>query len=195
MLQSKNKITLKIILTCSLPLPFWVNVERITATHRTEKQWRHWHSRPEGYGRMMIPALVKCGWRLMGPWWGPSCRHTSAMPTPPLSARVSALVQMIDCPKARPQKLSGTPSSWYGGKCSFSSNGSQSIYLVLSQFSSVAQSCLTLCDPMDCSTPGLPVHHQLPEFTQTHLHWVNDAIQLSNLLSFPSPPAFNLSQH
>ena len=63
-----------------------------------------------------------------------------------------------------------------------------------SQFSSVTQSCLTHCDPMDCSTPGLPVHHQLPEFTQTHVHWVGDAIQPSHPLSFPSP-AFNLSQH
>ena len=63
------------------------------------------------------------------------------------------------------------------------------------QCSSVAQSCLTLCDPMDCSTPGLPVHHQLPEFTQTHVHRVGDAIQPSHPLSSPSPPAFNLSQH
>ena len=59
------------------------------------------------------------------------------------------------------------------------------------QFSSVAQSCPTLCDPMDCSTPGLPVHHQLPEFTQTHAHWVGDAIQPSHLSS-ASPPALNL---
>ena len=50
--------------------------------------------------------------------------------------------------------------------------------------------CLTLCDPMDCSTPGCPVHHQLPEFTQTHVHWVNDAIQPSHPLLSPSPPAF-----
>ena len=63
------------------------------------------------------------------------------------------------------------------------------------QFSSVAQLCLTLCDPTDCSTPGLPVHHQLSEFTQTHVHWVSDAIQPSRPLSFLSPPAFNLSQH
>ena len=61
------------------------------------------------------------------------------------------------------------------------------------QFSSVAQLCLTLCDPMNCSTPGLPVHHQLPESTQTHVHWVHDAIQPSHPLSSPSPPAFNLS--
>ena len=63
------------------------------------------------------------------------------------------------------------------------------------QFSSVAQSCLTLCDPVDGSTPALPVHHQLPEFTQTHVHQVGDAIQPSHPLSSPSPPAFNLSQH
>ena len=63
------------------------------------------------------------------------------------------------------------------------------------QFNSVAQSCLTLCDPMNCSTPGFPVHHHLPEFTQTHVHWVGDAIQLSHPLSSPSPPAPNPSQH
>ena len=65
----------------------------------------------------------------------------------------------------------------------------------LHQFSSVAQSRLTLCDPMDCSMPGLPVHHQLPEFTQTHVHRVGDVIQPSHPLSSPSPPALNLSQH
>ena len=63
------------------------------------------------------------------------------------------------------------------------------------QFSSVAQSCPTLCDPMNRSTPGLPVHHQLPEFTQTHIHRVSDAIQPSHPLSSPSPPAPNPSQH
>ena len=63
------------------------------------------------------------------------------------------------------------------------------------QCSSVTQSCLTLCDPMNRSTPGLPVHHQLPEFTQTHVHWVGDAIQPSHPLSSPSPPALNTSQH
>ena len=63
------------------------------------------------------------------------------------------------------------------------------------QFSSVAQSCPTLCDPMNRSTPGLPVHHQLPEFTQTHIHRVSDAIQPSHPLSSPSPPAPKPSQH
>ena len=62
-------------------------------------------------------------------------------------------------------------------------------------FCSVTQSCLTLCNPMNSRTPGLPVHHQLPEFTQTHVHWVSDAIQPSHPLSSPSPPALNLSQN
>ena len=69
-------------------------------------------------------------------------------------------------------------------------------YTTLSyQFSSVTQSCPTLCDLMNCSTPGLPVHHQLLEFTQTHVHWVGDAIQPSHPLSSPSPLAPNPSQH
>ena len=71
-------------------------------------------------------------------------------------------------------------ASWF--QCSF-------------QFSSVTHSCPTLCHPMDCSVPGLPVHHQLLEFTQTHVHWVSDAIQPSHPRSSPSLPTFNLSQH
>ena len=63
------------------------------------------------------------------------------------------------------------------------------------QFSSVTQSCRTLCDPMDCSMPGFPVHHQLLELTQTHVHRAGDAIQLSYPLVSPSLPGFNLSQH
>ena len=65
----------------------------------------------------------------------------------------------------------------------------------LDQIRLVTQSCLTLCDPMNRSTPGLPVHHQLPEFTQTHVHRVRDAIQPSHPLSSPYPPALNPSQH
>ena len=63
------------------------------------------------------------------------------------------------------------------------------------QFSTVAQLCLTLCDPVNCSTPGFPVHHKLPEFAQTPIHSVGDAIQPSHPLSCPLPPAFDLSQH
>ena len=69
------------------------------------------------------------------------------------------------------------------------------LFPILVQFSSVSPSCLTLCDPMNRSTPGLPVHHQLPEFTQTQVHLVSDAIQPSHPLSSPSPPAPNPSHH
>ena len=72
---------------------------------------------------------------------------------------------------------------------------SQSWAVYWNQFSSVAQSCLTLCDPMNRSMPDLPVHHQLTESTQTHVHRVGDAIQPFHPLSSPSPPALNLSQH
>ena len=75
-----------------------------------------------------------------------------------------------------------SPSNEYSGLISF-------------QFSSVAQSCPTPCNPMDCSTPGFPVLHYLPEFAQTHVHWVDDVIQPSHPLSPLSPPALNLSQH
>ena len=81
------------------------------------------------------------------------------------------------------------------GTCLWKSVKILVMYINWFQFSSVTHSCLTLCDPMDCSMPGLPVHHQLPEFTQSHVHWVSDAIQPSLPLSSPSPPAFNLSQH
>ena len=77
----------------------------------------------------------------------------------------------------------------------FSSLWPEKLKLFTIQFSSVAQLYPTLCDPMDCSTPGLPVHHQLSELAQTHVHWFGDAIQPSHSLSSPSPPAFNLSQH
>ena len=73
-------------------------------------------------------------------------------------------------------------------------NGSGSV-VYTDQIRSVAQSCPTLCDPMNPSTPGLPVYHQLPKFTQTHVHRVSDAIQPSHHLSSPSPPAPNPSQH
>ena len=75
------------------------------------------------------------------------------------------------------------------------SSGRTGIIWEFIQFSSVTQLCPTLCDPMDGSAPGVPVHHQLLEFTQTHVHWISDAIQPSHPLSSPSPPAFNLSQN
>ena len=87
------------------------------------------------------------------------------------------------CCSSQTRHLS-SPSAFCAFPCQFLS---QSV-------SSAAQSCPTFCDPLDCSTPGLPSHHQLPEFTQTHVHWVGDAIQSSHPLSFPSPPSFNLTQ-
>ena len=68
-------------------------------------------------------------------------------------------------------------------------------YFYNDQFSSVAESCLTLCDPMDSSTPGFPAHHQFPELAQIHIHRVGDTVKPSHTLSSPSPSAFNLSQH
>ena len=94
--------------------------------------------------------------------------------------------------------LQSFPASGSFQMSQFFTSGGQRIGVSASasvQFSSVAQSCLTLCDPMDHSILGLPVHHQLPEFTHTHAHWVGDAIQPSHPLLSPSPPALNLSQH
>jgi len=85
---------------------------------------------------------------------------------------------------------------WGGSKITANGDCSHEIkrHLLL-QFSSVTQSCPTLCNCTNRSTPGLPVHHQLLELTQTHVHWVSDAIQPSHPLSSPSPPAPNPSQH
>ena len=95
-------------------------------------------------------------------------------------------------PKYWSFSFSISPSSEYSGLISFRIDRFD---LLDVQFSSVTQSCLTLCNPMNHSTPGLPIHHQLPESIQTHVHWVGDAIQPSHPLPSPSPPALNLSQH
>ena len=92
-----------------------------------------------------------------------------------------------------PPSPQGLPPSWKS--LEDERTRMHSIHKQLFQFSSVTQLCPTLCDPMDHSTPGLPVHHQLPEFTQTHVHWVSDAIQPSHPMSSPSPPSPNPSQH
>ena len=90
--------------------------------------------------------------------------------------------------------IKGNPFTLLVGMQTSTATGENSVEIP-SDSSVQSLSCVQLCDPMDCSTPGLPVHHQLLEFTQTHVHWVNDAIQPSHPLSPPSPPAFNLSQH
>ena len=109
-------------------------------------------------------------------WSGLPFPSPGDLPNPGIEARSPALQA-----NSLPTELLGKP--WY----------TLDTYLI--HISSVAQSCPTLCNPMNCSMPGLPVHHQLPEFTQTHVHWVSDAIQPSHPLSSPFPPALNLSQH
>ena len=114
--------------------------------------------------------------------------HPSLPASPPLPAQAQAaskLALILDCQMMgtlAPQAISASLSH------SLTRLGCRG-------FSSVAQSCPTLCDPMNRSTPGLPVHHQLRESTQTHVHRVSDAIQPSHPLSSPSPPAPNPSQH
>ena len=93
------------------------------------------------------------------------------------------------------QKKSGRTRHFSIEDKQMANNHMKSSILLIIQFSSVAQLCVTLPDPMNHSTPHLPVHHQLLEFTQTHIHRVSDAIQPSHPPSSPSPPAFNLSQH
>ena len=84
-------------------------------------------------------------------------------------------------------------SSWGCKELDMTERLSFSLFIVLKTlFSSVAQSCMTLCDPMDCSTLSFPVHHQLPGLAQIHVHWVSNVIQPSHALSCPSPPALNL---
>ena len=96
--------------------------------------------------------------------------------------------QMLYC-------LSHQGSPTYKGTHTIQICAIQGSTIIQGQFSLVAQSCPTLCDPTDCSTPAFPVHHQLPKLAQTHVHWVSDAIQPSHPLSSLSSPAFNLSQH
>ena len=113
----------------------------------------------------------------------PSLLLAGVPSTPVHTCRMSCLQSFPDCKAGG--DLNGLRQAY---EKIFSSISYQSVQLV-------AQSCLTLCDPTNCSMPGLPVHHQLPEFTQTHVHRVSDAIQPSHPLSSPSPPAPNPSQH
>ena len=94
-----------------------------------------------------------------------------------------------------PQSLSFLTCKSQGDNDNHMHSQTRTVQLDSVQLSSVTQSCLTLCDPMNCSMPGLPVHRQLPELTQTHAHRVSDAIQTSHPLSSPSPSAHNPSQH
>ena len=124
------------------------------------------------------------------------CRPLLLLPSIFSSIRVFSKSQFI---ASGSQSIGASASasvlSEHSGLISFKTDWFDFLPFVSVQFSSVAQSCSTLCDPMNCSTSGLPVHHQLPEFTHTHIHRVRDAIQPSHPLSSPSPPAPNPSQH
>ena len=115
---------------------------------------------------------------------GGMLRHTACRILVPL-LRIEPRATAVEMP---------SPSHWTSRELPVTTFFKALLYLLLFQFISVAQSCPTLCDPMNRSTPGLPVHQQLPEFTQTHVHRVSDAIQPSHPLSSPSP-APNPSQH
>ena len=111
--------------------------------------------------------------------------YWSGLPCPP--------PEDLPDPGIKPESLK--PSALAGGFFTILATCEAPYYISSVQFSSVAQSCLTLWDPINCITPGLPAHHQLPEFTQIHVHRVSDAIQPSHPLLSPSPPAPNPSQH
>ena len=114
--------------------------------------------------------------------WGLYIGHIHCLKTP-FSVLTSWLMYLLNyCSEWLEAEQKGSGAGIFCLRCSV-------------QFSSVAQSCPTLCNTTNRSMPGLPVHHQLPEFTQTHVHWVGDAIQPSHPLSSPSPPAPNPSQH
>ena len=122
------------------------------------------------------------------------CCPLLLLPSILLSIRVfsSESFLRIRWPKCWSFSFSISPSSEHSELISF---GIDWFHLLAVQFSSVTQSCPTLCNPVNRSTPGLHVHHQPPESTQTHVHWVSDAIQPSHPLLSPSPPALNVSQH
>jgi len=108
-----------------------------------------------------------------------------------MDMNLSKLQEMVKDREAWHVAVHGVTKSW----TDLSDGTKRSLDLNILQCSSVTQSCPILCDPMDCSTSGFPVRHQLQELAQTRVHRVRDAIQPSHPLSSPSPPAFNLSQH
>ena len=152
----------------------------------------HWHESASGVH--VFPILNSPPHPI--PLGGPSAPALSALfhalnlDWPSISHMVIYVFQCCSLKSSHPHLLPLSPKVCYLYLCLFCCL----MYRVI-QFSSVAQLCLTLWNPMDCSAPGLPVHHQLPEFTQTYVCQVGDAMQPSHPLSSPSPPAFNLSQH
>ena len=146
---------------------------------------------PSSRGDRGHPALPRSG--AQGTCWLSGGRKISFSSSKRIMEKVEQILDVAgfikshcdDCKWESLEKLSGR---WQVSYVLLSGKRTISVQLV-------TQSCPTLCDPVDCSMPGLPVHHQLPELAQTHDYQVSDAIQPSHPLPFPSPPAFNLSQH
>ena len=123
-------------------------------------------------GEVVTADVVRCG---SGPLWSVFMDGLCVVPAG--LVHTSAVLCLLSVPYSQQRNTGNTFTQ------------------AMQSFSSVTQSCPTLCDPMNCSRPGLPVHHQVPELAQTHVHWVSDAIQPSHPLSSPSPPDLNLSKH
>ena len=183
--------------TCSCLLPFWrpVVVCSISPEHTYIDPLRR---RPHPYAlwSQQVTSPVHCG-----PGWALSSH--SPIPTPQCGGNAEKVRWfggdkrgILHAPykhsklTCHPHLSNTTPMCHMAKVVCLLKPGFSSV-----QCSPVTQSCQTLCDPMNRSTPGLPLHHQLPEFTQTHIHQLNDAIQPSHPLSSPSPPAPNPSQH
>ena len=155
---------------------FWLSFNQFwiifSSTWYSEVKWNRSvmsdSLRPRGVAHQAPPSM---GFSRQEYWSGLPFPSPGEFPNPRIKSRSPTF--QADALTSEPP---GKPSTWY-------------------QFSSVAQACPTLCNPMNRSMPGLPVHHQIPEFTQTHVHRVSDAIQPSQPLSSPSPPAPNPSQH
>ena len=145
-------------------------------------------SRPPQSGEGCAPV---CLFTALAGHAGSHCPTASGHLRPPSQVGNPVQLWYRKCASRRTAGWALSPS----GLISFSAFQENVVCVQFNSVSSVAQSCPTLFDPMNRSTPGLPVHHQLPEFTQTHVHQVGDAIQPSHPLSSPSPPAPNLSQH
>ena len=143
----------------------------------------------------VLHSMVGRIWRgVLSPGYFEPCNFPSGWSLG-LHWRVKVHGESLTINQPESEKVSGGRETSYGVMSEKGNKAEFSRREVSVQFCSVTQSCPALCNPMNCSTTGLPVHHQLPEFTQTHVQRVRDAIQPSHPRSSPSPPAPNPSQH
>ena len=164
--------------------------DSISDVRETAKLWETAPKRRSGWGRSVYMWI----------WMkGDTCNQTCIFPEGFYQSH-EALASHEE--QASPWRILVLSELWGDTRIEFIKLAPENFYLRTcpasffpSIVSSVTQLCPTLCDPTDCSMPGFPVHHQLPELAQTHVHRVSDAIQPAHLLLSPSPPAFNLSQH